>query len=143
MLRKLIVGIVLLVLAFSFISVLAQDVTAEVTPVLTATATPGGGGGSSGGILGPDTVGAIFAVLTFLAVGFAAGRYRPGEVARELEKNKAALDSAEKIALNTIPVSALETIRAIVADATDVLRVATKILDGTPNDTPPDEPSVG
>lgn len=141
----LIVAIMAIVSVFAVVSIAhAQDVTpqptAEVTAIVTAPAPLPDQGPNS--VLTPQLVTDIFAVLSFLAAGFALGRYRPGEVARELERNKLALDSAERVALNTIPVTALDTIRGIIADVKVIADVAGKITDGLPNEVQASTDSV-
>lgn len=137
-LRSMLLIVVLVSLLAIAFPIHAQEVTE--TPVVTVTPAPPGN--TPGTIQVPELVGAIFAVLTFLAVGFAAGRYNPGEIARKMEQDKMAMDSAERIALNTIPLPALETIRGIIKDGRDVLDLAGKLLDGQPNDPPPDVPTA-
>lgn len=138
-LRALILGLFIMGLLVLVIPAFAQEVTEVPTAVLTATATPEPGN-SGGSFLTPAFVQDIFVLITFLVVGFAAGRYRPGELAREMQKNKQILDTAERISVNTIPVTALETIRQIIKDGKVILDVADKITDGQPN--PEDPPAT-
>lgn len=97
-----------------------------------------------GSIFTPELIRDIFLFITFLVVGFAAGRYNPGKVAREIQKDKNIQDSMERIALNTIPVTALGHIRDIVADMGAVIDVLKRVTDGLPNEpNPPAPPTAG
>lgn len=134
--KKVFALLIVVVLSLAVVTAIhAQEATDTPAPTVEATQEPTGNGNGGVSIFTPDLVKDIFGILTFLAIGFAAGRYRPGDVARELQKNKDALDSAERIALKTIPVDALELIRGIIKDVKDIADVADKITDGQNNPT--------
>ena len=83
----------------------------------------------------------IFYLLAAFGVGGVAGIAGFGIIANRLLKNKDALDAMERLATNTIPLSALEVINSIAETAAKVAELVAVITDRLPNVIPPGDPT--
>ncbi len=92
----------------------------------------------------PNQVVDVLSVLGYVLAAFAAGGLvgatAVGVVAGRLLKNKDALDALERVAVSTIPLSALPTINELAKSIGVAAKLLDKVTDQQPN--VPDVPSL-
>ncbi len=94
----------------------------------------------------PNAIADVLSVLGYVLAAFAAGGLVGGTavsvVAGRLLKNKDALDALERVAVSTIPISALPVINELARNIATAAKLLDKVTDQQPNVPDPVDPSL-